>query len=554
MAELVRIRRAGEARPGFDGLLIPWNVPADVVDGRHRYREAWAPGSVTATGRVPVFDGHDPVTLQRGPLIGALEAVESLDDGLHGRIELARTGRAAEVRDLAELVDVGLSVEVLTDDGSAATTDDVVLRSAGRLVGLAVLMPPVTAAYPGAAVTALRSSEATTTSEEAMPENEAIAVIDRPPPAPPLEPPLELPAPSGSSAVLLDALEPVMRAAVEAEVARAQLAGPSTPGHPAHPLARFRSLGEYVHHVLHEGRDDEVVFRALADQITPANPGVVPPGWVREVFGIIDRSWPLLELLRRPAPPNGMDVSWPYFAGDFAALVAAQAAEKTAIHSVVVALLKGTAPLETYAGGSDVSYQLLTRSDPSYLDAYMRIMAIGYGWTTGVQLSIALADGATGFEQIDWAAANDDAIRGAVFGASAKVARATGAPASVIAAAEDVFGTLGGALTPAAYGTQNLTGTATASTLAVNVSGLPVVPDYGLPAGTAIATNREAGAWFNDGPFVITAEDVEKLGRNVAIWGLGAPAVITPSGVVLMQAIAPLAADTASSSRSKRDS
>jgi hypothetical protein len=356
-------------------------------------------------------------------------------------------------------------------------------------------------------------------------------MTDTPPADPPPDAPAPDPDPDGPEELLAQ-LEPAMRAAVEAEVARARLAGPSTPGAPGHPLARFRSFGQYAAHVLERGHGDEVAFRALADQITTDNPGVVPPGWVREVFGIIDRAWPLVEHLRRPAPDNGMDVNWPYFDGNYSTLVGPQVTEKTPITSVKVSLKRGTEPLRTFAGGSDISYQLLTRSDPSYLDAYMRIMAIGYAWATGAALTASLQADATGSVTIDWATADDAAVRAAVFEASVEVAEASGSPATIVAAAKDVFVRLGGLLPPSAYGTQNVTGTAQASDLRVEVSGLQVVLDLALPPGKALVTNRESAAWFSDGPFTITAEDVEKLGRDVAVWGMGAPAAILPAGIV----------------------
>ena len=81
---------------------------------------------------------------------------------------------------------------------------------------------------------------------------------------------------------------------------------------------------------------------------------------------------------------------------------------------------------------------------------------------------------------------------------------------------------------PAAYGTSNLTGTAQASTLQVNVSGLAVVEAPYLPAGVAIFTNDRAAKWHEDGPFVATAEDVAKLGQNRAYWSMGATGIFIP--------------------------
>ena len=55
-----------------------------------------------------------------------------------------------------------------------------------------------------------------------------------------------------------------------------------------------------------------------------------------------------------------------------------------------------------------------------------------------------------------------------------------------------------------------------------------------MDAGTAIVSNSLAAAWHEDGPFQASEEDVAKLGRNVAYWGMGAPVVYVPAGVVIM--------------------
>jgi hypothetical protein len=320
-------------------------------------------------------------------------------------------------------------------------------------------------------------------------------------------------------------LERVQRMIGE-EVARARLAAPALIGADAGPLARFRSFGEFTRAAF----EDATLLRVLADQVTPNNAGVVPPGWVSEVFGIIDQSSPLVAALSRPAPTEGMDVNWPYFDGDLYALVAAQATEKTAITSVRVDLKKGTEPLATYAGGSDLSYQLIRRSDPSYLDAYMRIMAAAYAAVVGRVFATDLIAASTTHVLLDPATATVDSAAAAIFEASADVARATGSPASIIAAGDAMFVALGKAALTVQAGVAP--GTANASSLSVNYAGIAIVFDPALPVDTAIATNRSAASWFNDGPFTVNAEDVEKLGRNVAVWGMGAAGAMLPSGVV----------------------
>src|SRR5207247_5140908 len=96
---------------------------------------------------------------------------------------------------------------------------------------------------------------------------------------------------------------------------------------------------------------------------------------------------------------------------------------------------------------------------------------------------------------------------------------ATGTPATAVIVSSDIFVKFGAnpALYPPAYGTANVSGTAQASTLEVNVSGLHVVLEPNAAAGTFIVTNGLAAAWCETGPFTASAEDVTHRGRDVAV-------------------------------------
>jgi hypothetical protein len=48
----------------------------------------------------------------------------------------------------------------------------------------------------------------------------------------------------------------------------------------------------------------------------------------------------------------------------------------------------------------------------------------------------------------------------------------------------------------------------------------------------AIVSNGAAANWIEDGPRLATAENVGKLGRDVAIYGYAASGVYLPAGVV----------------------
>jgi hypothetical protein len=230
-----------------------------------------------------------------------------------------------------------------------------------------------------------------------------------------------------------------------------------------------------------------------------------------------------------------MEIDWPYLdpALDLDTLVTKQLAEKTEITSVKVKILKGSSPISTYAGGSDVSYALIRRSRPAYREAYLRILGIGYARVTEAEFEAALAAGA-GETLVLAADANAAAVRAFLFAASSLVDDATGSPATVDLVSPTEFARLGGLpdLMPPMYGTSNQSGTAAASSLRIEISGLPIVRAPFLTGNTHLVTNGEAASWHEDGPFPISAEDVAKLGQNVALWGMGAPVITIPDGIV----------------------
>ena len=261
---------------------------------------------------------------------------------------------------------------------------------------------------------------------------------------------------------------------------------------PSHPLGEFRSLVDYADAVYSSADAPamrELLHRALVDQVTTEQPGVIPPGWVNTVYGIMEASRPLVEAFgTEPLPPAGMDVNWPYFDGNLLDLVGEQATEKTSITSVKVILEKGSADLHTLAGGSDISYQLIRRSAPSYRDAYLRIMFAAY------------------------AAVSDDYAAGMLLAVPGR--------GHVV-------------LDP-------LTATADASSLTISVSGLPIIEDPFLPAGSLHVSNGSAASWYEEGPATISAPDVERLGENVAVWGMGTFGAQVPAGIVQVSATAPV--------------
>jgi hypothetical protein len=398
-----------------------------------------------------------------------------------------------------------------------------------------------TGAYTGAEVLGVRSATVPTLTETPDPT---------PDPEPTPEP---TPTPPGTGVTVLsrsagnaDALEALREEMLgRMTTLEARGAGRSSPGG---PLARFLTFGDYID----AAYGDPLLARALADQLTTDSPGVVPPSWVSTISGITTFTRPAVTALGGPQSlgSTGMELDFPYLdpALDLDTVVAKQAAEKTEIASVKVRILKGSNPIETYAGGSDVSYQLIRRSSPAYREAYVRILTIAYNRATEAAFEAALELGAGGSAVLA-AGVDANALRAFLFEASAKVEDATGSPATVDLVASDEWARIGGlpGLMPPTYGTFNVPGTAQASTLTINVSGLPLIRAPFLTAGTHLVTNGEAAGWHEDGPFPISAEDVAKLGQNIAIWGMGTDAITVPAGIIKNT----LVAGDAARSRSK---
>ena len=445
-----------------------------------------------------------PLAYRHGEPIGVITAAENKPDGLYIDFNIANT---VQGRDAATLIRTGsakgLSVGFSPSKSVWNRAKTTVQHLAANLAEVSITHMP---AYATAGVSAIREEESM--SVETVEETAPAVTAD------------------------IEAREAI--ASVREQLAAVEAR--SFTSEPVHPLAQYRDFGAYSKAVL----AGEVESRALFDQVTDNNPGVMPPNWMLQVQGIIDLGRRVITGVGGPmsAGTAGMDINWPYFDGSLTSIVEAQANEKDEVNSVAINLEKGTATLDTYAAGSDISYQLLQRSSPSYLDAHNRIMAASYATVTDRKFTQDLWLDGTGLQDYDFAADTTGAgFREAVFGASVKVEDATQSPASAVFVSTAVFNKIGGWSTfqPEPYTVQNVSGVATASTLRVNVSGLPVIRATWLDtnaAYNAIVTNGAAARWVEDGPRLATAENVGKLGRDIAIYGYGVTAAFLPAGIV----------------------
>ena len=477
------------------GRAVPYGVDTQIGN----VRESFAANAFPVESVV-----GKPLAYRHGEPIGVITAAENKPDGLYIDFNIANT---VQGRDAATLIRTGsakgLSVGFSPSKSVWNRAKTTVQHLAANLAEVSITHMP---AYATAGVSAIREEESM--SVETVEETAPAVTAD------------------------IEAREAI--ASVREQLAAVEAR--SFTSEPVHPLAQYRDFGAYSKAVL----AGEVESRALVDQVTDNNPGVMPPNWMLQVQGIIDLGRRVITGVGGPmsAGTAGMDINWPYFDGSLTSIVEAQANEKDEVNSVAINLEKGTATLDTYAAGSDISYQLLQRSSPSYLDAHNRIMAASYATVTDRKFTQDLWDDGTGLQDYDFAADTTGAgFREAVFGASVKVEDATQSPATAVFVSTAVFNKIGGWSTfqPEPYTVQNVSGVATASTLRVNVSGLPVIRATWLDtnaAYNAIVTNGAAARWVEDGPRLATAENVGKLGRDLAIYGYGVTAAFLPAGIV----------------------
>jgi len=497
--------------------LLSWGEVANTPQGL----EAFARGA---------FADSDPATVlvesqaHGGAIVGRGQAL--MDDG-QGPVLQARISDTTAGRDLLTLYHDGVLTRasvVFKPERSRHRSDGVVERVKASLRKVAILPA---GAYPSAQVLEARGdTDMTDLATEATVQAPAAEPVD-------LSPILGR----------MDGLEEAI-ARVEARAAF------GSPAANRSELARFDSFGAAWLAATDDPTVAQELQRALADQLTDDNPGLVPPAWLSTIQGLISRSRRAVAAFggARALPATGMEFDWPKVDDTTmdmpaTAFVAQQLAEKADIISAKVGFDSDKAAIATYAGGSDISWQLLRRSSPSYREAYLRFMANVWGMVTDAAFVNALVTKAGWTDTVTLTGATSaaaDALLAKLFSISVDLEDITGQPAQVVLAAGDVFkrlGSLTSAVVPARYGTVNVAGTADAAGLAVNISGLPIVHEPALADGIMLVAVREAAAWHEEGsPFVAQADDVAKLGTNVAVWSLGAPAIYVPNGIVKVTA------------------
>ncbi len=129
--------------------------------------------------------------------------------------------------------------------------------------------------------------------------------------------------------------------------------------------------------------------RALADVTTADAAGLIPTSITGPVLGGFATRRPLVESARLVSIGEaGMTVTRPFLTGGD---VDEQVTEKTEVTSTAMTITPVDFDLKTYAGGVDVSWQLIERSSPAALDAIFRRLANRYARRTEIVAATTFA-------------------------------------------------------------------------------------------------------------------------------------------------------------------
>jgi HK97 family phage prohead protease len=139
--------------------------------------------------------------------------------------------------------------------------------------------------------------------------------------------------------------------------------------------------------------DARDLIAALQVATVAENTGMVPPNYLRDVIGIIDSSRPFIDSIERAAlPASGMKIFTPKLGTQATVALTAEGAEFSSTDTAVT-FQEDT--VVKFAGAGRLDVELVDRSDPNFLDLYIRELAASYAQKTDAYAAQIAAQNAT---------------------------------------------------------------------------------------------------------------------------------------------------------------
>ena len=143
------------------------------------------------------------------------------------------------------------------------------------------------------------------------------------------------------------------------------------------------TAGQYAKAQLAASRGDSDardLIAALQVATVAENTGMVPPNYLKDVIGVIDSSRPFIDSIERAAlPASGMKIFTPKLGAQATVALTAEGAEFSSTDTAVTFQEDNVVK---FAGAGRLDVELVDRSDPSFLDLYIRELAASYAQKT----------------------------------------------------------------------------------------------------------------------------------------------------------------------------
>ena len=298
--------------------------------------------------------------------IGRMTAAETRTDGIYATFKLSRSSGGNDALIMAqEGLVTGLSIgaEILA---SQPSKDGHTVVSSARLKEVSLVTVP---AFASSEILEIAAEEVTPAEEIQPKESETVV----------------------EETTAVEATPSVEAAAVEAARPTVTAMAYTTPR-----LNLNVTAGEFAKAQLNASRGDadaRELVAALQVASVAENTGMVPPTYLRDVIGIIDSSRPFIDSIERAAlPTSGMKIFTPKLGTQATVALTAEAAEFSSTDTTVTFQEDNVVK---FAGAGKLDLELVDRSDPSFLDLYLRELAASYAQKTDQYAAKIAADGSS---------------------------------------------------------------------------------------------------------------------------------------------------------------
>jgi HK97 family phage prohead protease len=336
---------ANTAKREISGLIVPFNSRGYTSAGEVVF-EKGAFGEITAS-KIKLLRDH-----RIDQPVGRMIQVNETAQGLEATFKLGSSTRAQDtLLEASEGLKDGLSIGAKLDQWSEK--DGVIYVSAATIKEVSVVTEP---AFSEARIALVASAtEPEQEKETVMTETNPVAETE-----------VSVEAAEVKAAAHTPAIQVFTAPRVNTNVTAGQYA-----------MAQIKAT---------QGDSDARDLVAALQVATVAeNTGMVPPNYLKDVIGIIDAQRPFIDSIERaPLPNSGMKIFTPKLGAQATVALTAEGAEFSSTDTAVT-FQEDT--IVKFAGAGTLDVELIDRSDPSFLDLYLRELAASYAQKTDAYAS-----------------------------------------------------------------------------------------------------------------------------------------------------------------------